>query len=663
VRNEFEMGENSPVGILMERIVSTAFLWHNYGKSTIGTKSDIERVPVENLREFYRRYYQPDNAMLVVAGKFEPGPVLSLIQETFGAIPRPDRELDATYTEEPVQDGPRFVELRRVASEQAAGAAYHVCAGSHPDSAALQVLGELLTSEPSGRLYRALVPKDLATGVFAFPFSTAEPGVFLALASSTVDQDVKACHDTLVATLESVGQAEIGAEEVERAKNKLLKDIRLSLNDSGRIGVELSEWAALGDWRMFFVNRDRLKDVTPADVSRVAARYFVTSNRTSGIFEPTDDPTRAEIPATPDVSALVEGYEGTETIARGEAFEPTPQNIERRTQRLDVAGIRVAFLPKESRGNQVVMSLGLHYGTEESVAGHDTALEMLPEMLMRGTEERDYQALKDEIDRLQSRVSLFGGPGELGLSATSDREHLPALIALIGEILRTPSFPAEEFQILKDERLGQIESGLTDPQALAFTALARALAPFPPESVHYVPTLEEALARTRAVTVDEIRSLYQTLVGGGHIEVGLVGDFDPETVERALTAALGGWASPAPYERIRRPHVPLEAGAKTIDTPDKRMAVVIVATSLPMKDDAPDYAALDFANYVLGASAKSRILTTLRHEGGLSYGAGSRLRVSSEDEEASLSGFAICAPENAQEAHRAMRAEFDSWIE
>jgi zinc protease len=113
VRNEFESGENNPSGVLMERILSTAYLWHNYGKSTIGSKEDIEKVPIQNLQAFYRKYYQPDNAVAIVVGKIDEAKTLALVNKYFGGIPRPSRVLDKTYTVEPQQDGERFVELRR----------------------------------------------------------------------------------------------------------------------------------------------------------------------------------------------------------------------------------------------------------------------------------------------------------------------------------------------------------------------------------------------------------------------------------------------------------------------------------------------------------------------------------------------------------------------
>ena len=545
VRNEFEMGENNPVGKLMERMISSAYLWHNYGESTIGNRSDIERVPVENLRRFYERYYQPDNAMLVVAGKFDADKAEGWIEEYFGAIPRPERTLEATWTEEPVQDGPRFVELRRVGSNQAAGAVYHICAGSDPDFPAVSILADVLSSQPSGRLYKALVP-DLAVNVNAFAFPWAQPGVMIVMAQCRTDQDVQIAHDRLVEIVEGIAEGDVSAEEVDRARTRLLNNIKLALTDSGRIGIQLSESQALGDWRMFFIHRDRLKDVTVADVQRVAANYLVASNRTSGMFIPTDDPVRAEVPIAPDVAAIVESYTGTETIAEGEAFEPTPANIERRTRRdtLD-NGIQLAALSKETRGDAVVANFKFHYGTEKTLTGRTWPLRMVPPMLMRGTERLDYQALQDEINRLESRINVGGDTGTVSASIVSDRENFAAAIELLGEILREPAFPEAEFEIVKKAQLAGLEEGLTDPQALTFNTMARSISPFPEDSIHYVPTIAEEIERIQAVKIDQVRDAYAAFIGASHAQVSIVGDFDEAVTRDVLNKTFGSWTSPS----------------------------------------------------------------------------------------------------------------------
>src|SRR5258708_23125611 len=135
VRNELERGENSPQSVLMQRIYAAAYEWHNYGKSTIGNRSDIERVPIENLKDFYQKYYQPDNVVLIVAGKFEEAKALALVEKYLGSIPKPTRKLDATYTEEPPQDGERTVTLRRVGAAASVGGADHLPSAAHADCA------------------------------------------------------------------------------------------------------------------------------------------------------------------------------------------------------------------------------------------------------------------------------------------------------------------------------------------------------------------------------------------------------------------------------------------------------------------------------------------------------------------------------------------------
>ena len=175
VRNEFESGENSPSGVLMEKVISAAYLWHNYGKSTIGNRSDIERVPIENLQAFYRKFYRPDNAILMVTGKFDTDKTLALIEKKFAAIKNPATPLIDNPTIEPAQDGEKRVTLSRVGDLQIVSALYHMPAGSHEDAAALAIAENILTDEPSGRLYKALVDGKMASTVWSFTPFTKEP--------------------------------------------------------------------------------------------------------------------------------------------------------------------------------------------------------------------------------------------------------------------------------------------------------------------------------------------------------------------------------------------------------------------------------------------------------------------------------------------------------
>jgi zinc protease len=671
VRNEFEMGENDPVGVLWERMVSTAYIWHNYGDSTIGSRSDIERVPVQNLRAFYARYYQPDNAMLVVAGDFEPAQALELIRKHFGAIPRPSRKLEETYTIEPVQDGPRQVELARVGDVGAVGTVYHIPAGSHEDYAALEVLEEVLTDEPSGRLYKALVESGKAASVMGVAFGWREPGVAIHIAEVPAGQPVEPVLQEMISTTEALADRQITEEEVSRAKRALGKQFDLALKDSRRIGIELSEWAATGDWRLLFLHRDRVQQVTLEQVRRVAQQYFKSSNRTSGTFRPQAASAidRAEVPESPDVAALLAGYAGGAALAEGEAFEATPQNIESRVSRRVLPnGMKLALLPKETRGDAVAARLVLRYGTEKDLAGRMAAAELVPELLTRGTAKRSHQQIQDRLDELKANVNvqLVGGIGgaenAIGVDIRTERATLEPVLELVHEVVREASFPAAEFEIVKKERLASLEEQLTDPQARGFNFVTRALNPYPPNDVRYIPTIEEEIDRLRALSDADLRAFHREFYGASHAQLTVVGDFDAEGIAAAVQRTFGQWKSPKTHERIARSFQRVEGREERIQTPDKAMAMVAFGLNVPLSDEDPAYPALHLSNYVLGASAKSRLLERLRQKEGLSYGAGSFLMARSRDRDALFGAMAIAAPENAQKAQDSMLDEVQQLV-
>jgi zinc protease len=663
VRNEFESGENDPFGVLLERTISTAFLWHNYGNSTIGARADIENVPIQRLQQFYRRYYQPDNAVLVVAGRFDPAKTLRLIEERFGRIPRPSRtgemKLWPTYTLDPVQDGERHVTLRRVGDVQMAMAVYHVPPGTHEDFAAIDVLSQVLGDSPSGRLYKALVEPKLAASVGAFSFQLREPGVLLAYAQVRKEDDLGRARAAMDSALRSVVSQPPSKEEVDRAAQQLLKNIELNLNRSDAVGLELSEWASMGDWRMLFLHRDRLRKVTPEDVARVAAAYLKPDNVTTGIFIPTEKPDRAEIPPAPDVAALVRDYKGDTALAAGEAFDPSPQVIEARTTRSTLpSGLKVSYLPKRNRGQSVNLVVSLRFGTLEAVQGKAVVADLTADMLRRGTRNRTRQQINDEFDRLKARVGIFGGPTQLRASIETTRPNLPQVLQLLGEVLREPAFPEKEFEELRRENLAALEEQRSEPTFQGSNAYQRYLNPYPKGDPRYVATLDEQVADYTAATLDEVRRFYAEFYGASNGELSVVGDFDPEEISGIVQQIFGNWRSPQPFRRVPREFKSPPATSITLETPDKANAFMLAGMNLQLRDDNPDYPALLLGNYMLGGGfLNSRLATRIRQREGISYGVGSSLSASALDSAGTFQAYAIYAPENAERLEQAFREE------
>jgi zinc protease len=654
VRNEYESGENSPYGVLRERVAATAYLWHGYGRAVIGARSDIENVPIERLQAFYRLYYQPDDATLVVAGRFDAGEALKLVAKHFGAVPRPARKLPATYTVEPTQDGERTVTLRRVGDMQLVSALYHIPPGADPEYAAMDVLVELISDVPTGRLQKALVVPGKASAVFGSERQLREAGYAYFGASVPMNLSVDAARDALLSTIQGFAAQPVTEDEVARARTRLLNETEMLISDSRALALGLSEAIGMGDWRILFLHRDRLKKVTAEDVQRTALHYFKTSNRTVGEFLPTKAPDRAEIPSVPDLALMLRDYKGEPVTAQGEAFDPTPANIEARTVRLTLPnGMKLALMPKKTRGGTVVADLELRWGNEASKAGRSTACGMASAMLLRGTEFHSREQLANEFARLKASV----GVGAEGGSIETVRASLPDALRLVAEVLRHPAFSPAEFEQLRLSSLASIESQKSEPGSLASLELRRHVSPLPADHWFYNATPDERIARLQALTLDQVRQCYQDFVGASNAELAVVGDFDPKQIAALATELFGDWTSPSPYTRIAMPYRDMGAMDKLIETPDKANAVLRGGMNVPIRDDDPDYPALVLANYLLGGSSSARLSTRIREQAGLSYSVGSAMTASSFDRNGSFNLYAIYAPQNRQRVDGLMREE------
>jgi zinc protease len=269
---------------------SVAYDWHSYGRATIGNRSDIENVGIGNLQAFYRTWYQPDNAVLLVAGKFDPGQTLGFIAQKFGAIPKPTRELPKFWTVEPTQDGERSFSVRRQGDVQIVAVAYKVPSALHDDSDVLSFASDILGNGPAARLHKLLVDTGKASEVFAFGQTGYAPGLQMFGAVVKKGEPIEPVRALMTAAVEDFARNPATPEELERVRRNMTNDIEKSLNDPQKVGVALSEVIALGDWRLYFVGRERIATISAADVATVSGKYLRRDNRVTGYFIPDDAP-------------------------------------------------------------------------------------------------------------------------------------------------------------------------------------------------------------------------------------------------------------------------------------------------------------------------------------------------------------------------------------
>jgi zinc protease len=655
VRNEYEQGENSPFGVLFKRLQSIAYDWHSYGRSPIGNRSDIENVRIENLQAFYRTYYQPDNAVLLVAGKFDEAKALALIARHFGAIPRPKRTLPPFWTVEPTQDGERTFSVRRKGDVQIVVIAYKVPSNLHLDADAIGFSSNILGQVPTGRLHKAIVEKGLASQVFGYPLFGVDPGIQMFGAVIGKGQPIEPVRDEIVKIVEGFGATPPTKEEMDRTRLSFLNQAEKDLANHETIGVQLSEYIALGDWRLFFLARDEVEKITAEQVAAATSKYFKRDNRTVGVFVPEDNPLRAEIPPAPTVAEVMKEFQPKQVTSVAEAFDPSQANIDARTRILQIGGVKVALLSKKNRGETVSVSLTLRIGNEKALFGQRTNASFAGQMLSRGTTRFSRSQLSDEFDRLK----VSGGVSGPRASMQTTRANLEGSLRLAAHVLKEPAFPQAEFDQLVSQTVTNLEASMSEPEARASDEISRHFNIYPKGDWRYSPTLEESLEEVKAAKLDDARRFHQQFYGASPAEIAIVGDFDEAAVLPLLKELFEGWTPAVPFERVTLEHRDIPPVERTVETPEKENAIFLARQNLSMRDDDPDYPALYVADYILGGGAgfDSRLMARIRQKEGVSYGMGSELAVGPLDRAAAWSAYAIAAPSNIGRVEAAFKEE------
>ncbi|MGN6343235.1 MAG: M16 family metallopeptidase [Ginsengibacter sp.] len=647
VRNEFEMGENDPSGILNERILSAMYLWHNYGKSTIGSKEDIERVKATNLKAFYKKYYQPDNAVLIIAGKFDTKKALGYVQQYFAPIPKPTRVLQPTYTLEPAQDGERSVELRRTGDVQYIGMGYHTPSYADNDYVSNQALIQVLINNPSGVFYKKLVDTKLATRVSGYSQTLHDPGFSYFEVTVPLQKNIDSAKNALLNAADSIAQMQITEADVERAKNTLLKGFDNVNNNTLNLAISLTEQIGAGDWRLWYLNRDRIEKLTIADIERAAKKYYLKSNRTYGVFIPEAAPDRALVAETPNITQLLKGYKGKEINATKESFENSIPNIKKHVEYGTLGnGGKYALLEKPSKGDKIAARIQLRFGNAENLANKSETGSLLAAMLKTGTTTRTKEQISDELDKLKTSINFSNNAGVLTINISTDKKNLDGALNLLTDLLKNPKFDQAEFDKLVISRKASYEPNRQDPQAVSFEKIEKLTTNYPKGHPLYAASIDERIEGLANVKVDDLKKYYQDFYGAINSISVFVGGIDKNSVKQFLNTTFTNWNSKDSYAEIKPQYFDIKSNTESFETPDKANAVVVGNINVQLSQKDPDYAAAMMANELLGGGTfmSSRISQRLREKEGMSYGAGSFMDNEYKDKTGSWKVYAIFNP-------------------
>jgi zinc protease len=345
-------------------------------------------------------------------------------------------------------------------------------------------------------------------------------------------------------------------------------------------------------------------------------------------------------------------------VASGEEFDPSPKNIEARTERGTLAnGMKVAYLPKKTRGESVQVRMTMRFGDEKNLIGKGSDGQFAGRMLNRGTATMTRQQIQDEFDRLKARVNIFGGATSVSVFIETTRPNLPEVLKLVDDILKNANFPSDEFEKMKAEAIAGIESNRSEPQAIASTTLSKHLSPYPKGDPRYAESFDESIEAIKAVKLENVKKFHKDFYGANNGTLAVVGDFDTKEIDGLVRQYWGNWNSKAGYKRLEAKIKEVAPIDQRIETPDKANAFFLAQFNWVYSDNEADYPALVLGHYILGGGTASRLFSRIRGQEGISYGVGSGFSAGNLDKVGTFNAYAIYAPENVGRLEETFKEE------
>jgi len=652
VLSELEGKQNDPDWLLYESLWATAFMAHPYQWPTIGWQSDVQNIDISQLRTYYKTYYHPNNATLVLVGDFNTDNALQLVKKYFGGkpagkLPRP------AYTTEPPQRGRRTVEVRREGNAERVELGYHIPSLTDEDTYPLMVLDQVMSGGKSSRLYQALVETQLATSAWSNAGSRRDPALFMFGATARQGVTAEALEKAILEQIEKIKAAPPTAEEMQAAKNQLEAYFVFQNDSVSDQGEQLGYYNTLATWQYGENIIPKIKAVTPEQVQAVAQKYFTDDNLTVGRFIPVN---QARQQATNGAGPLHTAKSreqktgSSESLFLGNAPKTSylgQSNLSTELKRVprqvgasaasatsksqsstlirphrEVLPNGITVIVHENHSNPTVAVAGnLKAGSYFDPPGKKGVASLTANMLSRGTNKRTALEIAREIDFVGATIGTSAGVESADFNARALTKDLPLVMDILSDELRNANFPQDQFERAKGEMLSNLEQSKELPEARAFRAFYNSV--FPAGHPYHELTFEQAQAELQAITRDDLVSFHKKYYRPDTMIIVIAGDVTAAEAIDLVKRYFGDWQASGPKPEINIPNIEPQKEPVRIVIPmaDKSEVNVVFGHALGVRRSDPDFYAVRIMNQILGgAGALASLLgEDIRERQGLAY--------------------------------------------
>lgn len=611
-----------PYGLLGDAIERHSWAAHPYRRPTIGNIKELNAATLEDVQEFYKTFYRPDNATLIIAGAYDKDALESWVDKYFAPIPRPEPDIPRVTVREPARAAERrYSEKSPNVPLPALAMSYLIPSAAHPDGDALKVLSAILSGGESARFHQSLIyTQQLASEASSWADLRADAGLFGVQVTVAGGKALDALERATLAELDKIRQSPPSAAELARAKIRLLTSLLQSRETPEGRAFALGEAAVNeGDVRRANTALQRLMAVTASDVVRVAAKYLTARNRVSVRY--TTGPSSVDASAVRPTVAP-EKTPVVVTPTRPPAPAPTrPVMVPTPVVRTFNNGLRVITIPRPGTGLLTARMMVLSGGASDPVRKDGTA-SLTASLLTRGTRTRSATELAQDIEALGAQIDTGAGRETSFAALNVAVINADAALDLLADVLLTPAFASAEVVRRRTEAIDERTVGLESPNALAQLAILRRLFG---DSPYGRPTsgLPATLKRLRR---DDIVRYHHAHYRPDNAALVLCGDLTHTEAQELAEKHFSKWRRPAAAlpRRPRFPLKPIERHVIVIDDPKMGQSAVTLARPALARTD-PFWAAAQVANSLYGGGYSSRLNVEVRIKRGLSYGAGSSI--------------------------------------
>ncbi|HLG16082.1 MAG TPA: pitrilysin family protein [Blastocatellia bacterium] len=685
VQEELRIGLDGPWEALENEVWATAFREHPYHWPTVGWLQDLESATAADMKAYYDKWYHPRNAVVVLAGDFNTGEALAKIERLFGHIPAGPETRPLT-TIEPPQRGEKRVVVRRKTPVERLLIGYHAPPVGHPDSYALHVAENILSTGKASRLYRRLVEKDRSVTLARATFGDhIDPSLFYIQAELKPSFRPGDVERAILEEVERLKAQAVSLAEIEKAKRQIEADLVLSNEEPLHQAILLGQYETIAIAKHLpFASRgykylatmvDNIWAVTGDDLARAAREYLSEDNRTIGFLtdgqgSPPGSGLMREAQPHPSMAVRARvgksafrsdgpraGSHSTadDSSAAARNRRSAGQGIHLDVKRLVLPNGLTLLISEKHSVPSVVINAVVRAGSRFEPGEKAGLASLIAEVLDEGTTTRSSEQIAEAIESVGGRIGTASDYQASGVMISLLAKDFAIGLSIAADLLINPAFPGDKVELHKERRAAQIKSRLDLPRVMAsdvFNELVFKGTPQHRPSIGYLETVQR-------LTRDDVVSFHQRYYVPNNTIVAIVGDVDAHAVTSQVEDAFANWASAAGFRapEVMKPVRQREPVQKFV-TAEKEQVNIFVG-HVGVERTNPDYYALLVMDTILGSSPgfTSRIPRVLRDEQGLAYSTFSNITSSAGIDPGRFVAYIGTAPQNLERAVAGIRAE------